>query len=245
MATTKRNVNGLQVAAIPAGLSGQALIEALNQRFRQISLATITVTTADAGGGSPSAGTVGTGATDGEYSIPLVTISRTLSGSINSTQATCALDAASGLPSGPFLITFASGECARVRSRTGASITAMDRGWNGTTAAAQANASAATVIIATPNVALGKTQLLQGPGNITLLLPVGSAGPTVWFLDRAQDATGGWSTYPSGYLGVADNTAGDPRHWDASPSTRYIVQFSIGSDGNVRPTGGNGPYSII
>lgn len=188
---------------------------------------------------------VASGSSDGEYRIPIATVSRSLAAAIpNATVTAAALDASAGVPPAPFLITFGS-ECCLVTAASGAAITAMQRGYAGTEAIAHLIGSSAVVMTARPSVSDGIMQRLDSPGHITLLLPSDVTLPRAWTLDVVQDSTGGWAVLPSsGYTGIAPGSTGDPLKWDSSASMRYYVDFAIRSDGSVGVTGGRGPFSL-
>jgi hypothetical protein len=182
---------------------------------------------------------------DGEYHIPITTVTRSLAAAITSTSATTAtLDASTGLPAAPFLITFGA-ECCLVTANTGASITTMQRGYNGTTKATHLISASAIVMLAQPSVGSGLMQQLAATGNVTLQLPVDLTVVTSWTLDVVQDATGGWAVLPTtGYTGTGAGGNGDPLKWDSSPSMRYYVDFATRSAGTVAVTGGRGPFTL-
>jgi hypothetical protein len=189
--------------------------------------------------------TPGSGGSDGEYLIPVTTISTTLAAAITTTTATTAtLASATGLPSIPFLITIGT-ECCLVTARTGVNVTAMQRGYNNTIPATHASGAAATVLTAAPDISQGLMQELPVAGNITLLPPVDTTITKAWTLDTRQDATGGWAIFPTtGYTGTRPGTAGDPVTWDSSPLMKYFVNFVTRAAGNVDVTGGSGPFSL-
>jgi hypothetical protein len=173
---------------------------------------------------------------DGEYEIPNATITRTLAASLNSSATTTTLDAATSLPTLPFLATCGT-ECIRVTARSGASITAMDRAWAGTTAAAHSSGSNFVIVTATPDLAQGKMQLETLTAHTTILAPDNSPGPGSWRLDLLEDGTGGWAALLSaGYVGYQPSeSAGGGINTNAGAGT--FIDFVTRASGDINTTG--------
>lgn len=165
----------------------------------------------------------------GENSISVVTITHSLSAAITSTTATTAtLDSAADLPLAPFIATIGS-ECVKVNTRSGNTITSMDRGWGGTTAETHPNTTNFIVRTATPNLSAGKMQVLSLSGHTNLLYPDNSIYPEEYILDLVQDNTGGWLVYLCNrYIGFqpSESYGGGI---DTSPATRTFIRFYVRS----------------
>jgi hypothetical protein len=181
---------------------------------------------------------------DGEDNVADTTNTRTLAAAITSTTATtCTLDATTGLPAVPFLATLGT-ECVRVTAMSGASVTAMDRGWGGTTAATHLSGSNAVVVTAQPDLTGGRMQVEKLTAHTTLLVPVNSPGPVSWTLDVQQDATGGWLLLlGDGYVGYQPS-ASDGGGLDTTPSTRTFLSFATRSSGDINLTAASGSQSV-
>lgn len=173
---------------------------------------------------------------DGEYEIPDTTVTRTLSGSWTDSATTGTLDASTGLPVGSFIATCGT-ECIRVTARSGASITAMDRGWGGTTAAAHSSGANFVIVTATPDLSQGKMQLETLTAHTNLAKPINSPGPGTWQQDVVQDGTGGWLLY------LADDYVGFQASRDASsafntdPDAGVILTFTTRASGDINLSG--------
>lgn len=175
-------------------------------------------------------------AADGEYEIPNTTITRELAAGLDDSATTATLDAATDLPTLPFLATCGT-ECIRVTARSGASITAMDRGWGGTTAAAHLTGDDFVIVTATPDLSLGKMQAETLTAHTTILYPINSPGPGWFDLDLIQDATGGWLCLLSnGYAGYqpSESLGGGI---DLTAETATILAFTVRSSGDINLSG--------
>jgi hypothetical protein len=163
--------------------------------------------------------------TGGEYSIPITTLTPTLTGSIAATDTTMSLSSLTGLPAGPFLAVV-DGECIYCASGSSNPIT-ITRGWNGSAPASHSSGATATIMLATPDMSYGLMQAITLTGHTTVLAPINSTGPQSFTLDLVQDMTGGhaalFSTKYKGFQASSVTGGG----WDQTASTHTYADLAI------------------